>query len=63
MARKDAERTAAVLREHGASRVVGIGSTFGADRRFTWRSDIDIVPMESATEAMLQTIRDDGVDL
>ncbi len=74
----------------GASRVVGIGSAFVPDRRFTWRSDIDlavaglpaerffsvsaeaaeltdfaldIIPIESATDAMRRTLLEDGVDL
>lgn len=41
-ARSDARRIAGLLRQHGASRVVGIGSAFVPDRRFTWRSDIDL---------------------
>lgn len=89
-ARSDARRIAEFLRQQGASRVVGIGSAFVPERRFTWRSDIDlavaglpvesffgvsalaeeltefridIIPIESATNAMRQTIREDGVDL
>jgi predicted nucleotidyltransferase len=69
---------------------VGIGSAFVRDRRFTWRSDIDIavaglpaerffgvsaeaaeltdfaldiIPIESATDAMRRTLLEDGVDL
>ena len=38
----DAQRIARLLRRHGASRVVGIGSVFAPDRRFTPRSDIDL---------------------
>ena len=41
-ARSDAGRIAEFLREHGASRIVGVGSAFVPGRRFTWRSDIDI---------------------
>lgn len=89
-ARSDARRIAELLRQHGASRVVGIGSAFVPERRFTWRSDIDIavaglpaesffsvsaeaeeltdflldiIPIESATEAMRRTVRKDGVDI
>ncbi len=36
----DAGRIARLLRRHGARRVVGIGSVFAPDRRFTPRSDI-----------------------
>ncbi len=47
----DARRIAEFLRQHGASRVVGIGSAFVPNRRFTWRSDIDVavagLPAES----------------
>ncbi|MCY4123521.1 MAG: hypothetical protein OXG72_21650 [Acidobacteria bacterium] len=42
-AQADARRIARVLREEGASRVVGIGSAFVPNRRFTTRSDIDLV--------------------
>ena len=38
----DAGRIARLLRRHGAHRVVGIGSVFAPDRRFTPRSDIDL---------------------
>ena len=89
-ARSDARRIAAFLRQRGASRIVGVGSAFVPDRRFSWRSDIDIavaglpaerffsvsaeaadltdfdldiIPIESATEAMHRTILEDGVDL
>lgn len=89
-ARSDASQIAVFLKQQGASRVVGIGSAFVPERRFTWRSDIDlavvglpaesfysvsaeaeeltdfhldIIPIESATETMLRTIREDGVDL
>lgn len=89
-ARDDARQIAAFLKQQGASRVVGIGSAFVLDRRFTWRPDIDlavaglpvesffsvaaraeeltefnidIIPIESATESMRRTIRDDGVGL
>ena len=41
-AQEDAHRIAAFLKEHGASRVLGVGSAFDPARRFTWRSDIDI---------------------
>lgn len=42
-ARVEAQRIAQFLREqHGCSRVVGIGSTFN-EKRFTERSDIDLV--------------------
>lgn len=42
MALADARRIACFLRRRGASRVVGIGSAFVTDRRFTLRSDIDL---------------------
>ena len=69
---------------------MGIGSAFVPERRFTWRSDIDIavaglpakrffsvsaeaaeltdfaldiIPIESATDAMRRTLLEDGVDL
>lgn len=42
-AQADASRIANFLRAEGATRVVGIGSTFVATRRFTRRSDIDLV--------------------
>jgi predicted nucleotidyltransferase len=42
-AQADARRIADFLREQGASRVVGIGSAFAPNRRFTKRSDIDLV--------------------
>ena len=42
-ARADASRIASFLRAEGATRVVGIGSAFVASRRFTRRSDIDLV--------------------
>ena len=69
---------------------MGVGSAFVPDRRFTWRSDIDIavaglpaesffsvsaqaeeltdfnldiIPIESATDAMRRTLLEDGVDL
>ena len=38
----DAGRIARLLRRHGARRVVGIGSVFAPDRRFTPRSDTDL---------------------
>ena len=41
-AREDAERIASLLRRHGARRVVGFGSLFAPDRRFTPCSDIDL---------------------
>ena len=86
----DARRIAEFLRQHGASRVVGVGSAFVPSRRFTSRSDIDvavaglrpgcffavsagaaeltdfaldIIPIESATDAMRQVILEEGVDL
>ena len=86
----DARRIARFLRHRGAGRVVGIGSAFVPDRRFTSRSDIDLVveglpperfvrasaqaadmtafeldviPVESATDYIRQAIRDEGVDL
>lgn len=89
-ARADARRIARFLRRQGARRVVGIGSAFAPDRRFTMRSDIDLaveglpaerffrasaraadmtafeldlIPVESATDYMLRAIHDEGVDL
>ena len=89
-AQADARRIAGFLRQQGASRVVGIGSAFVPDRRFTMRSDIDLaveslppecffrasakaadmtafeldlIPIESATDYIRQAIRDEGVDL
>ena len=89
-AQTDARRIAGFLRQEGASRVVGIGSTFVPRRRFTRRSDIDLVveglpprrffrasaraadmtafeldltPVESATDYMRQAVDDEGVDL
>ena len=89
-AQSDATRIARFLRQQGASRVVGIGSAFVPDRRFTTRSDIDlaveglpperffrasakaaamttfeldIVPVESATDYLRQAIHDEGVEL
>ncbi len=89
-ARSDARRIADFLRQHGASRIVGVGSAFVPGRRFTWRSDIDIavaglpaerffgvsaeaaeltdfaldiIPIESATEAMCRALLEEGVDL
>ena len=86
----DARRIARFLRRRGARRVVGIGSAFVPERRFTMRSDIDIavegldpgsffsvlakasnmtgfaldlVLIESATDAMLRYIREEGVEL
>ena len=41
-AREDAHRIARLLKRHGARRIVGIGSAFATDRRFTPRSDIDL---------------------
>ena len=38
----DARRIARFLMQHGARRVVGIGSVFAPGRRFTPRSDIDL---------------------
>ncbi len=89
-AQEDGRRIARFLRRQGASRVVGIGSAFAPDRRFTRRSDIDlaveglpperflrasatasdmtafeidVIPLESATERMRQVIREEGVEL
>ena len=89
-AQADARRIARFLRQQGASRVVGIGSTFVQYRRFTRRSDIDLAveglpperffrtsakaadmthfeldltPVESATDYMRQAIRGEGVEL
>ncbi len=86
----DARRIARFLQQQGARRVIGIGSAFASDRRFTRRSDIDlaveglapekffrvsgqaadmtgfaldIVPVETATDAMRQAIVREGVDL
>ena len=42
-AQADAHRIADFLRLEGATRVVGIGSAFVSSRRFTKRSDIDLV--------------------
>ena len=42
-AQADAHRIADFLRVEGATRVVGIGSAFAPNRRFTKRSDIDLV--------------------
>ncbi len=42
-AQSDAYRIAHFLRQQGASRVIGIGSAFAPTRRFTKRSDIDLV--------------------
>ena len=42
-AQADAHRIADSLRAAGATRVVGIGSAFVSSRRFTKRSDIDLV--------------------
>ena len=39
----DARRIAIYLVDQGASRVVGVGSTFDTSRPFTDRSDIDLV--------------------
>lgn len=41
-ARADARRIAAFLRAEGAQRVIGFGSAFAPDRRFTPRSDLDV---------------------
>lgn len=41
-AQADARRIAAFLRAEGAGRVIGFGSTFALDRRFTPRSDLDV---------------------
>ena len=42
-ARADARRIADFLRAEGATRIVGIGSAFVSTRRFTRRSDIDLL--------------------
>lgn len=42
-AQADARRIADFLRAEGATRVVGIGSAFVPSRRFTKRSDIDLL--------------------
>ena len=39
----DARRIARFLRQHGAGKVVGIGSAFDPERPFTHRSDLDLV--------------------
>lgn len=86
----DARRIASFLRDQGARRVVGFGSAFLPDKRFTTRSDLDLaveglparnffrtlaraqamtdfqldlVPLESATAFLRQTLRDEGVSL
>ena len=86
----DARRIACFLRQRGASRVIGIGSAFVPDRRFTSHSDIDLaveglpperffrasaqaadmtaleldlIPLEAATDCLRQAVRDEGVDL
>lgn len=41
-AQSDARRIAAFLRAEGARRVIGFGSAFALDRRFTRRSDLDL---------------------
>jgi hypothetical protein len=41
-AQADARRIAAFLRVEGALRVIGFGSAFAPDRRFTPRSDLDV---------------------
>ncbi len=43
VARADAERIAAYLRDRYEADVIGIGSLFEADRPFLERSDIDLV--------------------
>ena len=43
VARADAERIAAYLRDRYEAEVIGIGSLFEADRPFLERSDIDLV--------------------
>ena len=86
----DARRIARFFQQRGAIRVVGIGSVFALNRRFTTRSDIDlavegfpaerffrasaqaadmtafeldVVPLDSATDYIRQAVRDEGVDL
>ncbi len=39
----DAHRIAVLLRDEGATRIVGIGSAFETTRPFTDRSDVDLV--------------------
>ncbi len=41
-AQSDARRIAAFLRTEGARRVIGFGSAFAPDRRFTPGSDLDV---------------------
>ena len=43
LARREADRIAALLREKYGARVFGIGSAFDETRRFGARSDIDLV--------------------
>lgn len=50
----DARRITRFLRGHGARRVVGIGSAFVPDRRFTMRSDIDIAVEGVSPECFLR---------
>ena len=42
LAHDDARRIASFLREQGAQRVVGFGSAFLPEKRFTTRSDLDL---------------------
>ena len=89
-AQSHACRIAHFLRQQGASRVIGIGSACVPTRRFTKRSDIDLLveglpprrffrlsaqaanmtafeldltPVESATDCMRHAIDEEGVDL
>ncbi len=43
LAVSDARRIARFLSEHGARRIVGVGSAFDPTRPFTHRSDVDLV--------------------
>ena len=43
LAVSDARRIARFLRQHGARKVVGVGSAFDPERPFTHRSDLDLV--------------------
>lgn len=57
-AQADARRIAAFLRAEGAQRVIGFGSAFAPDRRFTPRSDLDVavegLPPERYFSALAQ---------
>ena len=68
-AHRDAHRIASFLRDQGASRVVGFGSAFLPDKRFTTRSDLDLavegLPARSffRTLARAQAMTDFQLDL